>query len=335
VFVAGADNVVGLITPENGDTIVTPAEMAGVAFDAGSVATETIIIITENPTPYPQNCSGPLQTKRCQYPKFYHFSQFPHVRLLKPAKFAVCHINQGTERAPLADHDRFRLAHTKPANPADYTPGSTIVDNIEILPLITQTFALCEHVHYEEHASAPGLTGALMRLASGIGGLLTPKSAYAIDQGGGGEAFSFSDFNNVDPDGTADNSVAVAVPSPVETVYPGGTVSITYTVTNIGTATAPTVLANIGLTPIVFTHVPVTTTLTAAGVMPLVPGQNITLTTTAVIPTTAAPGNYTLSVAVGSDPSFPDAQMVNNGGSKTIQVVFPPEVIARKGKAGR
>ena len=337
-FTPGADNAVGFVTPSEDATIVTPSTNAGVSLKAGAVNENTIVVITQNLTPYPANCSGPLPTKLCQYPMFYHFSQFPHERLNIAAKFGVCHVNDGSQRLPLADHDRFRLAHNKPANPADYTPGGTIRDqggeSIEVLPFTTQTFSICEHIHYALNEPT-GLRGVLARSAVALQKLVTPKSAFALDQGGGGEAFSFSDFNNVDPDGLPDNSVAVAVPSPVETVYPGGTVSITYTVTNVGTATAPTVLANIGLTPIVYTHVPPTTPLTAAGVMPLVPGQSITLTTTAVIPVTASPGNYTLSVALGSDTSFPDEQLANNGGSKTIQVVFPPEVIGRKGTTPR
>lgn len=333
-YSTGTDNAVGFVTPSEGGTIVTPSTNAGVSVPAGAVDVNTIVVITENPTPYPANCSGPLPTQLCQYPKFYHFSQFPHARLNVAAKFAVCHVNHGTQRLPLADHDRFRLAHNKPANPADYTPGSTIRDqngeSIEILPLTTQTFSLCDHIHYA--LSEPtGLNGLLARAAVAIEDFLSPKSALAIDQGGGGMAVMFSDFNNVDPDGVPDDSVsAVSVPS--DTLYPGDTVAITYTVKNVGTATAPTVLASIGLTPIVFTHVPPTTTLTQAGVMPLVPGQQITLTTTAIIPLSASAGSYTLSVTVGSDTAFPDAQLGNNGGSGVITVGYQPPVILAKKK---
>src|SRR6202040_1447931 len=99
-------------------------------FEAGSVAENTVIVISQNLlTAYPKNCSGPLTTLLCQYPQFYNFDQFPHKKLLKGAKFAVCHVNNpDSPRHPLADHDRFRLAHAKPDNSADYTPGSTIRD---------------------------------------------------------------------------------------------------------------------------------------------------------------------------------------------------------------
>src|ERR1700730_10450059 len=177
-FTPGADAVVGVVTPNAPATIVTPTLHAGVQLEAGSVAENTIVVVTQNPTPFPANCSGPLQTKLCQYPQFYTFDQFPHKRLLKPAKFNVCHVNSGEQRRPLADHDRFRLAHAKPADPADYTPGSTIRDqngeSIEILPLIAQTFSTCVGNFYASSAVLGGPLGTFSRLAKGLQNIISP-----------------------------------------------------------------------------------------------------------------------------------------------------------------
>jgi probable HAF family extracellular repeat protein len=201
----GADAVVGLVTPGAAATVVTPSTHAGVQFEAGSVAQNTIVVISQNPNAYPLNCSGPLTTQLCQYPQFYKFDQFPHVKLLKGAKFAVCHVNFGDLRNPPEGiHDRFRLAHTLPTSETDYTPGSIIRnsegESIEILPFITQTFAHCEENAYvppevEQITAIDALKGLARRMVA----FVSPKTAYAIDQGGGGVSFFFSDFNVVDP----------------------------------------------------------------------------------------------------------------------------------------
>jgi alpha-tubulin suppressor-like RCC1 family protein len=320
-YVAGADNAVALVTPTDSATVVTPAEQAGVSLEAGSVDEETIIVITENPTPYPANCSGPLQTKLCQYPRFYHFNQFPHERLQKAARFSVCHVNDGTQRLPLADHDRFRLAHTLPANPADYTPGSTIRDQngeaIEILPLVTQTFIMCGETEYSRN-EPHGLGGLMTRLARNVGKLVSPKNAYAIDQGAGGESFMFSDFNDVDPDGVPDNSLdTLAVSS--DTTHPGDHVTLTYTVSNSGTATSPTVPAVISFN----TSVPSPTVqiLTSVPVPALVPGQTVTIASEVVVPVSAMPGgSYTIGLSLGNEPTFPEVNTGNNALARPIAV---------------
>ena len=201
IFTTTADAVIGLVTPGAPATIVTPSTHAGVALEAGSVAENTIVVISQNPTAYLANCSGPLLTQLCQYPQFYTFDEFPHKTLLKGAKFSVCHVNFGDLRNPPAGiHNRFRLAHTKPASPADYTPGSTVRDqpgeSIEILPLISETFTNCD-----QNAYVPDVPqiGALKGMARRMLAFMSPKTAYAIDQGGGGLSRSFSDFNVVDP----------------------------------------------------------------------------------------------------------------------------------------
>jgi len=215
-FIPGADDAVGLVTPSAPATIVTPTTHAGVALQAGSVSENTIVVITENPTFYPQ-CLGPLTTTErvCQYPLFYTFNEFPHTRLLKTARFAVCHVEVANPRGPANEgiHARVRLAHTLPADPADYTAGSLTGEQygqIEILPSTTQTFSLCTGVAYGSPASdVIGMSGALGWLARAVTRAVTPKSAYAIDQGGGGESLTFSDFNVVDP-GSNDSYVGAA-----------------------------------------------------------------------------------------------------------------------------
>lgn len=320
----GADNAVGFITPSAGGTVVTPTTHAGVSVPPGAVDENTIVVITENLTPYPANCSGPLPTTLCQYPRFYHFSQFPHERLNVGAKFSVCHVNDGPNRTPLEDHDGFRLAHNKPTNPADYTPGSTIRDGIEILPLIHQTFSFCEDVEYAL-TQPQGLDRALALATSAITRFLTPKSAYAIDQGGGGESFAFSDFNNVDPNGTPDDS-AGALNAVITT---SGDLSVTYKITNVGTATSPGVTANFTLTPFATASAPSPIPWTAAGVISLVPRDSIWLTTTA--PVSSFPdGSYTLTLTLSSNAGFPDANLANN--VSTAAVSLGP-IILRKGKA--
>lgn len=336
-YLIGADNAIGLVTPAEGATIVTPSTNAGVSVPAGAVDVNTVVVITENPTPYPANCSGPLPTKLCQYPRFYHFSQFPHTKLNVAAKFAVCHVNNGTQRTPLEDHDGFRLAHNAPTNPADYTPGSTYDGGIEILPLITQTFSVCDDIEYALNEPT-GLRGVLARASTAVGKLLTPKSAFAIDQGGGGESFMFSDFNNVDPNGVPDDSVSSF--SAPDTVIAGSTISMPYTITNVGTATSPIVMADFSIQSMTFTSAPPPpVVLTSAGIMALVPGQStIAQTTTATIPTTAS-GYYWLRINVGSSTSFPDGQMANNEGMKVIYVQPSGPILARvvpkKGVGGR
>jgi len=321
----GADNAVGIVTPAAGGTIVTPSTRAGVSVPPGAVDVNTIIVITENPTPYPANCSGPLPTKLCQYPRFYHFSQFPHQHLNVGAKFAVCHVNAGSNRYPLEDHDDFRLAHNQPSL-ANKTPGSTFVDGIEILPLIHQTFSFCDDVEYALNEPT-GLDRVLAVASSAIAKFLTPKSAYAVDQGGGGESFEFSDFNIVDPLGVPDDTVSF----PGVTFAENGDMSVSYIIGNRGTATAPPALLSLSLTPVAFEGPPPPPIpWTAAGIISMVPGQSLNYTSTA--PVTGFSGTYTLTLSLSSDPGFPDSNLANN--VRQTSVTIGP-VILKKGKVIR
>lgn len=196
------DATIGLVLPNAAATIVTPTHHAGVAFEAGSVGQPTLIVIDQNPTVFGDHCAGPLSTTLCQYPLFYRFEEFPHVRLLKAARFGVCHVNTGPFAPPEGIHDRFRLAHDAPEIP---TPTGTIVEGVEILKLVNVAdFMTCTDVSYQIASSSknPFIRGGL----AAVNGLFaaahwafTPKLAYAIDQGGGGEGLEFSHFNVVDP----------------------------------------------------------------------------------------------------------------------------------------
>ena len=196
------DATIGLVVPGSDAIIVTPTHRAGVAILAGSVSQPTLVTIDQNPTGFGTHCAGPLSTTLCQYPLFYRIEEFPHVRLLKPARFAVCHVNEGPFAPPEGIHDRFRLAHDAPEIPS---PAGTIVEGIEILKLVdVSDFMVCTDVSYQVASASrnPFVRGSVAAVNGVLGALkwaFTPQRAYAIDRGGGGEAFDFSNFNVVDP----------------------------------------------------------------------------------------------------------------------------------------
>ncbi|HUQ21245.1 MAG TPA: hypothetical protein VM099_16655 [Gemmatimonadaceae bacterium] len=209
-YFPGADNAVGLLTPNAPLTLITEEGGAGVHFDKGSTLTDRIIVITSNPNPYTFPCSGPLYTTLCQYPLFFDIQSFPDDVLLKTAVASVCHPEVGEPYGPPdeATHDRLRLAHTAPESPSAQVDGGTVLqdegNNIEILPLVSQSFHTCTDVEYDP---PPGdfydlvALRELKHLAIKVGKFFLPKSAYAIDQGGGGGFSIFSPFNNVDTQG--------------------------------------------------------------------------------------------------------------------------------------
>ncbi|HJQ53486.1 MAG TPA: hypothetical protein VJ825_06555 [Gemmatimonadaceae bacterium] len=325
-----ADAVTGLVTPGAPATIVTPTKHAGVQFEAGSVDETTIIVITQNLTPYPDNCSGPLQTKLCQYPQFYTFEQFPHKTLLKPAKFNACHINAGPSRRPLADHDRFRLAHSKPVDPADYTPGSVIRDqngeSIEILPLVPQTFSTCDDNEYTAEIIGSTSTSLVSRLARAVKKIVTPRTAYAIDLGLGGLSRSFSQFNDVDPLGQPDLSIdSMAVGQTVN--HPGDQMSLGVVVSNLGTATKSAGQGIIYLTPPAPVVIegppqqPVDVQVATIAFPAIAPGTADTVNNVQVaLPSNIASGTYQVKIVVGNDPVLGDMNAANNTAMRSINV---------------
>ena len=163
-------------------TVVTPAQFAGVEFPAGAAPEPFLLVIKESEFRSFEPCQGPLRTRLCQYPRFYEFHPFPYTVLRRVAAFGVCHVTEGP-LAPNKDaHERMRLAHDAP--PTAPRKGYVTVDGAEILPFARTDFLEC-HPHL----------GVIDRIAE----LLLPKKAYAIDVGGGGGSDFFSNFNVVDP----------------------------------------------------------------------------------------------------------------------------------------
>jgi len=188
---AGTDNAAGLLTPDAPLTLVTPSGHAGTQFEEGSVAENRLIVITQNAASF-DFCDGPLPTTRCQYPLFYDIVSIPDGALLKVAVADIC-LDPHPE-----EHDDLRLAKPDASNPGE----------IELLPeSAVPEFIDCSDIGDPPEEIADGsLLGRAVHfasaLASRVGKLLTPKSAYAIDQGGGGDFGDFgSPFNWVGPEG--------------------------------------------------------------------------------------------------------------------------------------
>jgi hypothetical protein len=196
-------------------TVVTPTHFAGVEFPAGAAAEPFILVVKETFSErFLEPCTGPLDTTLCQYPRFYSFDPYPHVRLTRQATFGVCVVVEGPRKPSKEIDDRLRLAHDAP----DDAPrkGYEHVDNtdngengIEILPYVQTRFLDC-------HRKQPEIIGLLEKL-------LLPRKAYAIDMGGGGQSDAFSNFNVVDPQSGPSNDgpvIGVAPGKPKPTIPP-------------------------------------------------------------------------------------------------------------------
>lgn len=315
----GSDVVLKLVQPGTTDTVVTPAKQAAVILPPGSVGEPTVVVITPDTTYYPANCSGPLDTHLCQYPKFYHFNVFPDVKLGVSAKVQVCHVDAGANRLPLADHDRFRIAHEKPANPADYTAGSTIVDNVEVLaltPMFVTNCAADGGTTYVPPISA-NLTpmGRFTSLAMGLvhraSRLLAPREAYAIDVGGGGFADFFSSFGVVDPASIADLAQSTPTFSLVSTsLTTGGPAQVgAWSIHNVGSGTSAPFTSSVIIATDSLLTTPVAT-FAAGGAAALVPGSSYAYPTMSItLPPAVVPGTYFIGTSIvpsGADSSGSD-----------------------------
>lgn len=331
VITPGTDMVLGTVQPNatTPTTVVTPTQHAGVQFPAGAVSEPTILVVVQETTPYPDNCSGPLITHLCQYPQFYHFNAFPDVKLEKPAAVSVCHVDSGSTRLPLADHDRFRLAHDAPVDPTARSAGSTLVDGIEILALqhfvgLTNCQAGTGTTYGLGRAlPQPGTGGMLdrllwhgrdaaLRLASAIGSVITPRELYAIDVGGGGLVDVFSNFADVDPQSKPDlaqsSLTSTRFHATVSTVLAGAAVPLAaWDVTNLGSGTSGAFTSQV----IVASDSALTQVLSSAalaGGSPLVPGAKFSYAAQSVTAPTA-PGTYfvgTKVVYTGTDSTADD-----------------------------
>lgn len=196
--------------------MATPSQHAGIEWGATSSDVERIVIIVEDPTQYPGHCNGPLVTRRCQYPLFYRAESFPHTRLVNPGRFAVCMVTTG-DRRPLdyvADEpngpvdDRLRVAHDLPESSADYTFGATQEDGIEILPLTATPSGTVINCNAPSTASMNPVERALYAVSTFAAKFISPKNAFAYDQGPEHDFSFFSNFNAVDPASQPDLSVS-------------------------------------------------------------------------------------------------------------------------------
>jgi hypothetical protein len=197
------DAVIAFID-DRAQTVVTPSNHAGFEIGANSTPHPFFLVIDEQPGLYPP-CSGPLNTKLCQFPLYYRFTPYPDTRLTRKAKFGVCTLEPGRGAyAPTeAQHDRMRLAHNLGAH-RQWADRSRIVDGIEVLPYVGVDFLSCDDVSYppdiilQANPLVRGGTLALAWLRDVMSRTLLPRQAFAIDRGGGGEADFFSPFNAVD-----------------------------------------------------------------------------------------------------------------------------------------
>ena len=237
----GADVAIGIAAAGEAFLLQTPSEHAGLSWGAGSTNEDRLVVLAQDPTPYPGVCTGPLNTSRCQYPLFYTAHSYPDLRLnpTHPGRFAICMVETG-DRRPLeypADEtgarpidDRMRLAHDLPDNPADYTTGATQEEGIEILPKAeTQTGELVHCHEPDKHAMGP-FERMLYVASKAVAKVISPKNAWAWDSGPEHRFEDFSHFNGVDPESEPDLAVSNVAIAPV----PGGdnVASVTYTVTN-------------------------------------------------------------------------------------------------------
>ncbi|HEU4993593.1 MAG TPA: hypothetical protein VFT29_02200 [Gemmatimonadaceae bacterium] len=235
-LVEGADVNVAVSRAGTPLSLVSPELKAGVSF-AGQ-AEDRIIVINQDK--FDGICNGPLDTPLCQYPLFYKFESFPKKKLNTPGRFAVCLVTTGDRRPldRLSDeiegsegpvHQRMRLAHEKPANPDDYTPGGTIAGNIEILPPSPTQTGL---VQCNEHSDV-GLTGpkkALHYALHLVERVFSPRVAEAYDRGPEHDSDFFSHFNGVDPLSIPDLAI-INMSSPLVTTV-GKEITLSYAVEN-------------------------------------------------------------------------------------------------------
>ena len=326
---AETDAVLAIVLPKRPAVVQTPSKRAGVSFPSGAVAVPTLVVVSQVTTRYPDNCSGPLQTTLCQYPQFYRFDVFPDVKLLRSATVAVCHVNAGSLRAPLVDHARFRLAHAKPADPANYVPGGTVVEGIEILPLVvTEGLVTCDGTSYETASAtrnASPLDVAVRRVAGSIQRALTPREAHAIDLGGGGLVDIFSAFGIVDPLSAPDLAATKGPGDTPPLALSGDVVSLgPWTIENLGTASAGAFSSAIVLAT--------DSGLTTGAVQLASLGDPTSLVARAeiagaarsvVIPADLAPGHYFIGIRADVTGTVAEIDESNNAVSVRIEVRTP------------
>jgi hypothetical protein len=327
----GADATVDVVKPTAPALLQTPLKHAAANFDIASVAQNTIVVISQNTSFYESKCSGPFTTKYCQYPLFYHYESFPRQRFQKLVHIAVCHVHTGNSYGPLpgVDHDLFERIHDKPADPVNYTPGGFPVpdEGIEVLPRNpgsdpTSPIVECHGTSYPQVAlfnvpvAPSGVLGralavsarAANRAAQFFARIVTPKSAYAIDNGEEHNTLLFSTFANADTIGRPDLQVTQSALSST-TVVAGSAVTLTFTVVNGGTAPSPVVNSEFRLTPTGSTPggpIGLMPLPAAPWHGPLFPEDNHADAVTVILPNNLAGGTYTLGPVVRTAGGLPE-----------------------------
>ena len=342
----GSDAATEIVKPTLPALIQTPLKHAATNLDAGSVTTNTIIVVTQITTPFLSHCSGPFTTKYCQYPIFYEYHSFPHVRFEKPVRVANCPVPPGGNYGALpgVDDNSMVVAHDKPVDPADFTPGGLPVpgEAIEILPANaafdpTHPIVICAgttypqvalfHVPRHPEGVLENARAYAARAGNGVarfvGQLVTPKSAYAIDNGEEHNTFLFSTFANMDTTGRPDLQVSQTTLS-TRTVSLGSTVTVTYSLTNGGAAPSPGVVTALRLTPTGLTPgVPVDLVpLAAPSAGQIFPLDSRVEAVTVKFKEPIRPGTYTLGPVVSTTGGLPENSqtMADNRQAREITV---------------
>ena len=357
-FGAGADATVQIVSPTEPKLVQTEAKKAAARFDAGTVSEETIVVITENTEFFRPKCSGPFTTKYCQYPLFYHYRAFPQQKFQKLVRTSVCHVHREPtepydpnkyQPLPGVDHGKLVMLHDLPADANNYTPGGKQIpdENIEVLPRNTTSIpeappTVCSGTKYQQPialfqvlAMPSGVLGkayamaarAVNGAATSVGRALTPKSLYAVDNGEEHNAFYFSSFANADSSGHPDLAVTGSAASAM-TVLVGDPLTLTYTLSNIGTAHSPVVGTVVRLTPTGETNDPpveLAASLAPGAEQALYPEQSRGGSAAVTIPTDLAPGTYTITAVASSADGLTEIVLENNSEPVAI-TVLPREV---------
>lgn len=345
----GADATFEVVDPAEDDTVTTPAFRAGLNVDPGTFTEPVVVTITQNPNPYPDNCSGPLTTTLCQYPRFYDFSITPKLSAQHPIHIAVCHLHESDPRGPLdvphgTLHDRLRLAHPLPANPSEWTAGGTQLgssgNDIEILPrsaLADQGSSGVTCGTTVAQGSTAGSRGGLVSMvASALRSAFTPRLLHAVDFGPEHDTFAMSPFNLVDPQSAPDRSITASATGPFPdnpaATMAGHGMTVTYAVANASprtggqaTATAAPTTATVALSSdatwspgdVILTPVAMSIPSLVPDASHSAPGFGVT------IPAGTSLGSHYLLVSVDTAGGIAEVGTANNVAAIPISIVLP------------
>lgn len=336
------DVVVEVVPAGTAVTLQTPSQHAGVTWGAGSTSEDRVVVLSVDPAEFPGHCNGPLPTARCQYPLFYRLESYPKLRLNTPGRIAVCLVTTGDRRpleypadedadGPRPVDDRIRVAHNKPANPADYTPGATQEDGIEILPLSGTNSGTLINCNAPSTASMNRLERVLYAASEFAARFLSPQNAWAYDAGPEHDFSYFSNFNAVDPASQPDLSIeSLDAPASGDV---GTSVTATFSVANTSrrsggdaTAQAAATTATLWLS----SDATVDESDTQVGTTPvplLRPDQSQAVSFTFNLPATG--GSYQLIAVVAPNDTYTtETSTANNSARRGITAINPEVPLA-------